>query len=53
MFYDNDVRTLIRHDVESVHVYDIGESGSDQSKVIIYFQNNGSITLVYFIESII
>ena len=45
------VRTLIHCGVESIDVYDIGESG--QAKVIIYFQNNGSIILVYFIKSII
>ena len=47
------VKTLIRNDVESVDVYDIGESGSDQAKVVMYFQNNESIIWVYFIKSII
>ena len=47
------VRSLLHCGVESVDVYDFGEGGSDQSKVIIYFQNNGSIILVYFIKSII
>ena len=47
------MRELIRHGVESIDVYDIGESGPGQAKVIIYFQNNGSIILVYFIKSYI
>ena len=48
------VSALVKsHSVESIGVYDTSEGAFDQSKVIIYFQNNGSITLVYFVKSII